>query len=118
MSNLFTPLTLGSMQLTHRVVLAPLTRSRSPTELANDNNVLYYHQRASKGGLLITEGTWCSKTARGYDYVPGNMKTILNDENKGILTPEHGEAWKKVTKAVHSKGGYIFAQLWFQYDIS
>ncbi len=98
--SLFQPLVLGEMRLAHRCVLAPMTRSRSPGEEANALNALYYHQRATPGGLLISEGTWCSPTAKGYPHVPG------------ILEPEHAVAWRQVTEAVHLRGGYIFAQLW------
>jgi 2,4-dienoyl-CoA reductase-like NADH-dependent reductase (Old Yellow Enzyme family) len=89
------------MELQHRVVLAPMRRSRSFGELANPLNALYYYQRATPGGLLISEGTWCSKTGKGYDHVPG------------CLYPAHAQAWRQVTDAVHAKGGYIFAQLWY-----
>ena len=60
---------------------------------------LYYAQRAS-AGLLITEGMPVSEEGRGYLYTPG----IYNDE--------HVQGWRKVTQAVHAKGGRIFAQLW------
>ncbi|GMF44356.1 unnamed protein product [Phytophthora fragariaefolia] len=104
-AKLFTKLTLGGkkhpIQLNHRVVLAPLTRVRSgdlgvPTEVVTD----YYSQRATDGGLLITEATNISATARGYYGAPGLFR---QDQLKG---------WEAVTKAVHAKGGKIFAQLW------
>jgi N-ethylmaleimide reductase len=59
-----------------------VTRSRSPYELPNDMNVLYYQQRASKGGLIISEGITCSQSAAGYPDVPG------------LLTDEQVEGWK------------------------
>ncbi|KAF8476250.1 hypothetical protein BDZ91DRAFT_674503 [Kalaharituber pfeilii] len=98
--NLFTPLKLGSIRLKHRVIMAPLTRTRSPGGIPNDNVREYYEQRASDGGLLISEGTHISFMAGAYYGVPG------------IYTPEQIRAWKKVTDAVHRKGGYIFCQLW------
>ncbi|WVQ86168.1 hypothetical protein IAT38_008336 [Cryptococcus sp. DSM 104549] len=99
---LFEPATAGALKLKHRVVLAPLTRMRGtqktgvPSELAPQ----YYSQRASEGGLLISEGTIVAEEAKGYDFIPG------------IWSAEQVEAWKKVTAAVHAKGGLIFSQIW------
>jgi N-ethylmaleimide reductase len=80
--------------------MAPLTRNRAgaglvPSEFAAD----YYSQRAG-AGLIITEATQISKGAQGYQDTPG------------LYTPEQVAAWRKVTDAVHAKGGRIFAQLW------
>ncbi|GAB2225183.1 hypothetical protein Droror1_Dr00005974 [Drosera rotundifolia] len=97
---LFSPYKLGKFQLEHRVVLAPLTRCRGINGLPNDAHVEYYSQRATPGGLLITEGTHVSDTAAGMPNVPG------------IYTEEQVQAWKKVTDAVHAKGAIIFCQLW------
>ncbi|EEY56807.1 12-oxophytodienoate reductase, putative [Phytophthora infestans T30-4] len=103
--SLFSAVTLGGkedpVQLKHRVALAPLTRVRTgdagtPTDLV----VQYYEQRATDGGLLITEATNISPTARGYFGAPG------------IFNQNQIESWKPVTKAVHDKGGKIFMQLW------
>ncbi|KAK9708971.1 hypothetical protein K7432_009314 [Basidiobolus ranarum] len=101
-NNLFEPIQVGRNKLEHRVVLAPLTRFR-----ANDQGVpqdiaqRYYEQRASKGGLLITEATFISPDGGGLPHAPG------------IHTPAQIEAWKKVTDVVHKKGGVIYLQLWF-----
>ncbi|KAI9018475.1 hypothetical protein CLU79DRAFT_795353 [Phycomyces nitens] len=98
---LFTPIQVGTSLLKHRVVLAPLTRKRaSPDHVPVPLMTEYYHQRASEGGLLITEGTFISEEAGPYPLTPG----IYNDKQI--------EAWKEITKAVHSKGGYIYLQLW------
>ncbi|KAI9732075.1 MAG: hypothetical protein M1818_007670 [Claussenomyces sp. TS43310] len=102
---LFKPLQLGGIKLEHRVVLAPLTRMRSSKEsdgvwAPNDLNVEYYSQRASKGGLLLSEATPISRLAAGYPGVPG------------IFTKGQVAAWKKVTEAVHAKGAFIYCQLW------
>ncbi|KAI8587091.1 12-oxophytodienoate reductase [Geranomyces variabilis] len=97
---LFTPIKIGDIQLKHRIALAPLTRSRSPGELANTLNSEYYSQRATPGGLLISEGTTSNATGIGYADVPA------------IRTSEQARAWKLSTDAVHARGGYIFAQLW------
>ncbi|KAG0125851.1 hypothetical protein HOY82DRAFT_570891 [Tuber indicum] len=99
-SELFTPLKLGKMDLKHRIIMAPLTRCRSPEHIPDENVVEYYRQRASDGGLIITEATNISVMAGNYHDVPG------------IFTPEQIRAWKKVTDAVHSKGGFIYCQLW------
>ncbi|TPX59392.1 hypothetical protein SpCBS45565_g07739 [Spizellomyces sp. 'palustris'] len=100
MSLLFSPIQVGDMHLKHRCVMGPMTRSRSPGEVANDLNAEYYAQRATDGGLIISEGTSCSVTAKGYEHVPA------------CLTEEQAKGWKKTTDAVHAKGGYIYAQLW------
>ncbi|TPX64430.1 hypothetical protein CcCBS67573_g08406 [Chytriomyces confervae] len=97
---LFTPLQVGDMTLEHRVALAPLTRSRSPGFVANALNALYYTQRATKGGLLISEGTCIDQFSNGYPNVPF------------LFTKEHAAGWTTSTEAVHAKGGYIYAQLW------
>jgi 2,4-dienoyl-CoA reductase-like NADH-dependent reductase (Old Yellow Enzyme family) len=99
-SRVWKEIKVGDMILKHRIVMAPLTRYRAPNHLVNDMHVTYYSQRASDGGLLISEATFISKKAGGFYYSPG------------IYTAEHIERWKKVTKAVHAKGGKIYCQLW------
>ena len=99
-AELFTPINLGPFELAHRVVMAPLTRMRTVTNfIPNDLMVEHYSQRATKGGFIIAEGTVISETGHGYYGAPG------------IYTNEHVEGWKKVTEAVHAKGGVIFMQL-------
>ena len=102
MSKLFTSTKVGPVALSHRVVMAPLTRMRSeqPSDVPGDLMVEYYGQRASEGGLIISEATPVALTGRGYLGAPG----IYNDA--------HISGWKKVTDAVHAKGGKIFMQLW------
>ncbi|KAG1446311.1 hypothetical protein G6F56_009614 [Rhizopus delemar] len=101
MSKLFEPIKIGQSQLEHRVVLAPLTRFRATLEaVPTDIMVEYYRQRASKGGLLITEATFIDRLAGGYIQAPG------------IYSKEQIEGWKKVTDAVHEKEGVIYLQLW------
>ena len=99
---LFSPLKVGPLTLSHRVVMAPLTRMRSqqPGDIPNDLMVEYYGQRASQGGLIISEATTISVGGRGYLGAPG------------IFSDEQVAAWKKVVNAIHAKGGYIFLQLW------
>ncbi|WP_158149959.1 alkene reductase [Pantoea agglomerans] len=104
--SLFQPYELGSVTLANRIVMAPLTRNRAgaglvPGELA----ATYYAQRAT-AGLLITEATQISAEAQGYQDTPG------------IYTQAQIEGWRKVTDAVHDKGGRIFVQLWHTGRIS
>ncbi len=100
--NLLSPLRVGPYELDHRVVMAPLTRMRSaqPGDVPQPLNSEYYRQRASQGGLIISEATQISLLGKGYPGAPG------------ISTAEQVEGWKAVTEAVHSKGGLIFLQLW------
>ncbi|MGX9935931.1 alkene reductase [Advenella kashmirensis] len=98
--SLFEPYALGSLTLSNRIVLAPLTRNRAragfvPSELAPT----YYSQRAS-AGLLIAEATQISQQGQGYQDTPG------------IYTQAQIDGWRQVTDAVHAKGGRIFLQLW------
>ncbi|CBI39234.3 unnamed protein product, partial [Vitis vinifera] len=97
---LLTPYKMGKFQLSHRVVLAPLTRQRSWNNVPQPHAILYYSQRATKGGLLITEATGVSDTAQGYAHTPG------------IWTKEQVEAWKPIVDAVHAKGSIFICQLW------
>jgi N-ethylmaleimide reductase len=101
-SVLFTPVRLGAIELKHRVVMAPLTRSRSvqPDSVPSHLMAKYYAQRASDGGLIISEATNISISSRGWFGAPG------------LYTDEQVQGWKTVVDAVHSKGGVMFAQLW------
>ncbi|CAA7401266.1 unnamed protein product [Spirodela intermedia] len=97
---LFSPYKMGIFNLSHRVVMAPMTRCRALNGVPQPCNVEYYRQRATAGGFLISEGTLISPTAGGFPHCPG------------IYTRDQIEAWKKVVKAVHGEGGIIFCQLW------
>ncbi|MDZ4210622.1 MAG: alkene reductase, partial [Methylotenera sp.] len=98
--DLFSPVKLGSMSLNNRMVMAPLTRNRAGEGgVPQSVNVTYYEQRAS-AGLIITEATPISAMAHGYPALPG------------IYTDAQVAGWKKVTDAVHAKGGKIALQLW------
>ncbi|KAL2460577.1 12-oxophytodienoate reductase 1 [Abeliophyllum distichum] len=97
---LLTPYKMGKFNLSHRVVLAPLTRNRSYNNTPQPHAAVYYSQRASSGGLLITEATGVSDTANGDPNTPG------------IWTKEQVEAWKPIVDAVHQKGCIFFCQLW------
>ena len=96
--SLFTPLQIGPYTLSHRVVMAPLTRSRAIGNIPNDLMVSYYAQHAS-AGLIITEGTSPSPNGLGYARIPG------------IYSAEQVAGWKRVTAAVHPLGAKIFVQL-------
>jgi N-ethylmaleimide reductase len=99
---LFSPLQIGAITLKHRVVMAPLTRSRSiqPDSVPGDLMKKYYEQRASDGGFIITEATNISITSRGWLGAPG------------LYSDDQVAGWKKIVASVHGKGGRIFAQLW------
>uniref|UniRef100_A0A0E0DER6 NADH:flavin oxidoreductase/NADH oxidase N-terminal domain-containing protein n=1 Tax=Oryza meridionalis TaxID=40149 RepID=A0A0E0DER6_9ORYZ len=97
---LLTPYKMGRFDLSHRVVLAPLTRQRSYGNVPQPHAILYYQQRTTKGGLLIAEATGISDTAQGYKDTPG------------IWTKEQVEAWKPIVDGVHAKGGIFFCQIW------
>lgn len=105
-SPVLTPFRLGDMHLPNRVVMSPLTRSRSndegvPPDFAAD----YYAQRAD-AGLIISEATNISAQARGYAFTPG------------IWTSTQVKSWQNVTQAVHKRGGHMFLQLWHTGRIS
>ncbi|KAK1403692.1 12-oxophytodienoate reductase 2 [Heracleum sosnowskyi] len=97
---LLTPYKMGNFQLSHRVVLAPLSRKRSYGNIPQPHAILCYSQRTTKGGLLIAEATAISDTAIGYPDMPG------------IWTKDQVEAWKPIVDAVHAKGGIFVCQIW------
>jgi len=100
-TNLFYPWLIGDIELKNRIVMAPMTRSRSDNEehAATELTAKYYGQRAT-AGLIVTEGTVISEDAVGFPNVPG------------IYNQEQVEGWRLSSSAVHEKGGKIFAQLW------
>ena len=98
-TSLCTPVTFGSLTLPNRVIMAPLTRARTPDSVPGKLQQVYYGQRAG-AGLIISEATNISPTARGYVYTPG------------IWTDEQEAGWRDVVEAVHAKGGRIALQLW------
>jgi N-ethylmaleimide reductase len=97
--HLFTPIQIGPYRLSNRIIMAPLTRMRAPDFVPTELMAHYYVQRAS-AGLIISEATAVSPQGIGYPNIPG----IYNDAQI--------KAWKKITEAVHLKGGRIFLQLW------
>jgi N-ethylmaleimide reductase len=101
-NQLFSTVEIGSTCLKHRVVMAPLTRSRSkqPDGIPSGLMQEYYSQRTSDGGLIIAEAAQLSIAARGWHGAPG------------MYSDAQVEGWKKIVDTVHAKGGYINAQLW------
>jgi N-ethylmaleimide reductase len=100
MSDLFSPMQLGALQLSNRIVMAPLTRCRAdadhvPTPMMAD----YYAQRAS-AGLIIAEATMVAAGNSAFWREPG------------IYSAAQVQAWQQVTDAVHAKGGKIVLQIW------
>lgn len=99
LAELFTPVTLGSLEMRNRIAMSPMTRSRAgagdvPTEL----HVEYYRQRAS-AGLIVTEGVQPSPAGKGYCRTPG------------IYSARQVEGWSQVAEAVHGEGGLIVTQI-------
>ncbi len=100
MTTLFDPIRLGDIQAANRIVMAPLTRDRAgPGQVPALLAATYYAQRAS-AGLIVSEGTQISAEGQGYLDTPG------------IFNAEQVAGWKRVTDAVHAKGGKIVVQLW------
>ena len=99
---LFSSVEFGPLKLKHRVVMAPLTRSRSvqPDSVPGELMKEYYEQRASDGGFIITEAANISLTSRGWLGSPG------------LYSDQQVDGWKKIVSAVRAKGGHMFAQLW------
>ena len=100
-ATLFSPIRVGAIDADNRIFMAPLTRCRSTpsSDAPNALNVEYYEQRAS-AGIIFSEATQVLPTGKGYVGTPG------------IYSTEQEAGWKRVTAAVHAKGGKIVAQLW------
>ncbi len=99
---LFTPVDIGEISLKHRLVMAPLTRSRAvqPGDVPGALMKEYYGQRANDGGLIISEATTIGVNAKGWYGAPG------------MYTDEQVEGWKAIVDVVHAKGGKMISQLW------
>ena len=100
MSNLFEPTRFGDIATSNRIVMAPLTRDRAgPGQVPTPMMATYYQQRAT-AGLIVTEATQISAEGQGYLDTPG------------LYSAEQVAGWRRVTDAVHAKGGKIVVQLW------
>lgn len=99
-NTLFQPYDLGPLRLANRIVMAPLTRNRAAEGLVPGPHAAEYYAQRATAGLIIAEATQISAQAQGYQDTPG------------VYTPEQIAGWRKVTDAVHAKGGRIFLQLW------
>jgi len=122
-TKLFEPVEIGALKLEHRLVQAPLTRMRGTLEVEGDRiwfpddiAVEYYGQRANKGGFQLTEATNISR------LVSSSNRANWGEADKtqcsgypgipGVFTDKQLKGWKRVTDAVHAKGGFIYCQLW------
>ncbi|HLY56908.1 MAG TPA: alkene reductase [Stellaceae bacterium] len=102
MMGLFTPLSLPSLTLPNRILMAPMTRGRArPDDHVPTPEMATYYSMRADGGLLMTEAACVSPRARGWNGAPH------------IYSAEHVEGWIPVTDAVHAAGGRIYLQLWF-----
>lgn len=99
MNKLFSPYDLADLNVSNRIVMAPMTRARAANGVADVLTERYYSQRAS-AGLIVSEGIAVSRQGTGYLFTPG------------LYTDDQSVAWRRVTDAVHAEGGKIFAQLW------
>jgi len=98
---LFTPFSLGSLELPNRIVMAPMTRSFSPDGIPGQNVADYYARRAANNvGMILTEGTVIDRKAAGND---GNVPKFYDEALDG---------WKRVVEQVKAEGGLIAPQLW------
>ena len=97
--DLFSPVSLGDLHLPNRVVMAPLTRTRSGASGVPGDLVIEHYAQRSSVGLIITEGTYPSHESRAYPGQPG------------IVTDEQVAGWRRVAEAVHAQGGRIVMQL-------
>lgn len=100
MTQLFNSVRIGRHTLSNRLVMAPMTRSRADEVGVPTNLVSTYYAQRADAGLIISEATCISATAKGYVRTPG------------IYSDAQVDTWKDVTKAVHERGGRIFMQLW------
>src|SRR5947209_7077825 len=101
---LFEPFAHKSLQLANRIVMAPMTRSKSPSGIPGADVAAYYRRRAEGGvGLIVTEGTIVDR--------PG---ACASAEIPNFHTPESVAGWRNVVKEVHAAGGKIAPQLWHQ----
>jgi N-ethylmaleimide reductase len=97
---LLKPISLSDLNLSNRIVLAPMTRGRAGVSRVPNQTMSEYYTQRSDAGLLITEATCISVEALGWN------------ESPGLYTDEMEAGWRGITEAVHAAGGKIFVQLW------
>ena len=97
-SPLLRPITIGRMELPHRLLMAPLTRNRADGDVPNAMQAEYYAQRAS-AGLIVSEGAQPARIGQGYPNVPG----VHSDAQR--------EGWRRIADEVHAAGGHLYIQL-------
>jgi N-ethylmaleimide reductase len=98
--DLFAPGKVGSIPVSNRIAMAPLTRARADMEGVHTPFAIEYYRQRASAGLIISEATNISRQGRGYAFTPG------------IYTDAHVKAWRPVTEAVHAAGGRMVLQLW------
>ena len=109
---LFNPVTIGALPLRHRIVMAPMTRIRADrnTLAPTIDNATYYGQRASKGGLIITEAVHISPEGTPIWTIYQNVRDD-GGQVPGIWTDTQRDGWRDVVDTVHAKKGLIICQL-------
>ncbi|HEU4635921.1 MAG TPA: alkene reductase [Edaphobacter sp.] len=100
MPTLFDPIQVGDLHLPNRIFMAPLTRLRGTADHIPTPIMVEYYTQRTGAGLILSEGIPVDPMGVGYQNVPG------------LWSSEQVEAWKPITRAVHEKGGHIFAQIW------
>ncbi|MFT4172525.1 MAG: alkene reductase [Rhodocyclaceae bacterium] len=100
MPTLFDPVRIGALELPNRIVMAPLTRMRSPDGRVPGPLVAEYYVQRASAGLILTEATSVTPQGVGYPKTPG------------LWSDEQVAGWSQVTAAVHAAGGRIVSQLW------
>lgn len=99
-SILFSPIQIGSLELPNRIIMSPLTRCRASDDRVPTSIMAEYYAQRATAGLILSEATSIEPMGVGYPRTPG------------IWSEAQVEGWKKITQAVHSRGGRIFLQLW------
>jgi N-ethylmaleimide reductase len=99
-TGLFSPTTIGAIDVANRIAMAPLTRSRADMEGVHSALAVEYYRQRAGAGLIVTEATNISREGRGYAFTPG------------IYTKEQVASWRRIVDAVHAAGGRIVCQLW------
>lgn len=100
MPSLFDPIQIGDLHLPNRIFMAPLTRLRGTADHVPTPIMAEYYAQRSSAGLILSEGVPVDPMGVGYQNVPG------------IWSNEQVEAWKPIVRAIHERGGHIFAQIW------